>query len=235
MPESTSSPCDSIVNEINELRFKRKEFRQALAKAPPSRKPRLKKRIEEVTLKISRKRRKLRKCLKENPPLPPSDLYVVKEVHQKPVTSDPAINGKLGNNWTVRAPASMPQRPQPDPDEEHLDFLSKAEFAPIVEARLTPGSTREVKLQIEAPSMLLGSVRWIGTTSPLNVSLLLDGARLASGTSHGYLKNRGATSLQVRTTSGGLATLSVTNTTQTAVKVKIVLGALDLVHELEAK
>jgi len=233
MPDSIPSPCDSIVSEINELKLKKKGFQQALAKAPPSRKPLLRKRIEKVTLELASKRQQLRKCLKQNPPPLPPDLYTVKEVHQRPVTNDPAVNGKLGNNWTLKVPAKMPPRPQDgSPTQGAFDLLSKVQFAPVVEVRLTPGATREVKLQVEAPSMLMGTVRWIGTTNPLNVSLLLDGSSLASGTSHGFLKDRGASNLQVRTATGGLATLSVTNTSGTTVKVRLVLGALDLIQEV---
>jgi hypothetical protein len=237
MPESTSSPCDSIAREVNELIEKKKEVREALSKAPPSKKPSLTKRMEKVTSELEHKRQQLRKCLKQNPPTSTSDLYIVKEVHQRPVTDDPFVNGKVRHDWTVRMPANMPPPPvSPDEeDEEDFDFLSKTQFAPAVEAQLKPGATREVKLQVEAPSILMGTVRWIGTRSPLDVSLLLNGESLASGTSHGYLKNRGASSLQARTTGGGLATLSVTNTSGITVKVKIVLGALDLIHESEVK
>lgn len=234
MPESTSSPCDSIVNEINELRLKRKEFRQALAKAPSSRKPRLKKRIQEVTLKITRKRRELRKCLKQNPPLPPSELYIVKEIHQKPLSKNPFFIGKDREDWTVKLPAGMPPPPA-SPEEEDLDFLSMIQFAPAVQAQLKPGATREVKLQVETASVLMGMVRWIGTKSPLDVSLALNGAHLASGTSHGYFNNRGAANLQGRTSGAGLARLSVTNTSGTTVKVKLVLGAFDVTHQSEVK
>ena len=258
MPKPISSPCDSIVREINELEQKKKELQESLTKAPPSRKPLVEKKkeleekpakapprkpsvekeIEKITLELASKRRQHSKCLEENPPLPPSDLYIVKEVHQRPVTDDPFVSGNLRDSWTVRTRISPPQQPVILDDEEEegdFDFLSKIQFAPAVEAQLKPGATREVKLQVEAPSMLMGTVRWIGTRSPLDVSLLLNGAHLASGTSHGYLKNRGVTNLEVRTSEAGLATLSVTNTSGTTVKVKLVLGALDLIHESEVK
>jgi hypothetical protein len=255
MPKPISSPCDSIVREINELEQKKKELEEKLAKAPPSRKPSVEKNkeleekhakahpsgnpsvekeIEKITLELASKRRELGKCLEENPPLPPSELYIVKEVHQKPLSKDRFFIGNDRDDWTVKVPANMPQPPA-RPEEEDLAFLSMIQFAPALEAQLKPGATREVKLQVETPSSLMGTVRWIGTRSPLDVSLLLNGAHLASGTSHGYLKNRGATSLQVRTTSGGLASLSVTNTSGTTVKVKLILGALDLIHESEVK
>jgi hypothetical protein len=72
---------------------------------------------------------------------------------------------------------------------------------------------------------LLGSARWIGTISPLNVTLSLDGATLATGKPYHFGADRGGADLNANTTAGGHATLSVQNTSGVRVKVRIVLAA----------
>jgi hypothetical protein len=160
----------------------------------------------------------------------------ITEVRQRPITDDPAVKGYLENTWTLKAPAEMPPQPPrvastEDEGDGAFALLSEVQFAPVVEAQLSPGARREVELQVSGPSVLLGAVRWIGTISPLNVSLLLNGSSLATGTSHSFAENRGGSILKARTTGGGHATLSVTNTSGATVTVRIVLGALDSLHE----
>jgi hypothetical protein len=165
----------------------------------------------------------------------------IAEVRQRPLTDDPALSGRREHNWTLAVPPEMPSRPPRDdrddpdgPDDRDtgaFELLPRVQFAPAVEAQLSPGATREVELQISNPSVLMATVRWIGTTSPLDVSLLLDGTILATGTNQSRSDNKGQSTLNVRTTGGGRATVTVTNTSGATVNVKIVLGALDSSHE----
>jgi hypothetical protein len=157
----------------------------------------------------------------------------ITEVSQHLITDDPVVKGQLEGTWTVRVPAEMPPQPAhlEDPGEGAFALLPEVQFAPVVEDQLPPGARREVELQVGGPSVLLGTVRWIGTNSPLETSLLLDGSSLAAGTSHGFAATRGGSTLRARTPGAGRATLSVTNTSEATVKVKIVLGALDSAHE----
>jgi hypothetical protein len=67
-------------------------------------------------------------------------------------------------------------------------------------------------------------VRWIGT-SPLNVTLSLDGTTLTTGKPYHFGPDRGGADLKANTTAGGHATLSVNNTSGARVKVRIVLAA----------
>lgn len=151
------------------------------------------------------------------------------EVRQRAITDDPAVNGDLESGWTV-TPA--PETPPPlDDDEFEPDdlggpaVLHDMSFAPIVEEDLSPGASRQVELQLAGPSALMGSVRWIGTTTPLEVNLSLDGSSLATGGTYSFAADRGGYAAQTSTSAGGQATLSVTNTTGSAVTVRIVLGA----------
>jgi hypothetical protein len=156
----------------------------------------------------------------------------ITEVHQRPIKDDPAVNGHLGDTWTLRVPAGMPpQPPDVDPTEGAFALLSAVQFAPVVEDQLSPAARREVELQVSGPSVLLGTVRWIGTKRQLRTSLLLDGSSLAAGTGYSFAGNRGGSSLNARTTGGGRATLTVTNPSGVTVKVKIVLGALGSLHK----
>ena len=149
------------------------------------------------------------------------------EVHQRPVTDDPAVSGRLDHGWTVpRHPKTPPQPPDVDPHEGAFQDLRNVKFAPQVELTLAPGATREVELQVTGASVLLASVRWEGTAGPLSAALSLNGSPLATGGSHRLGENRGGATLSARTTAGGRATLAVTNTSGVQVTVKLTLGAL---------
>jgi hypothetical protein len=154
------------------------------------------------------------------------------ERHQHPVTDDLAVMGNLGDRWTVPVPDEMPPPPpHVDPNEGAFALLSAVRFAPVAEIQLSPGGRREVELQVAGSSVLLGTVRWIGTNSRLDTVLSLDGSSLATGSRHGSLDRRGGSVLGARTTGGGLAVLAVTNTSEVTVQAKIVLGALDAARE----
>ena len=64
--------------------------------------------------------------------------------------------------------------------------------------------------------------------SPLSVTIALDGTTLATGTAYHFGHDRGGSYLRTRTTAGGLATISVTNTSAATVKVGIVFMATGL-------
>jgi hypothetical protein len=156
----------------------------------------------------------------------------VVEVRQPSVMHNPAVSRNFPTTWRTPPPPEMPPRPpEVRRDQGSFALHSAVQFAPVVEVQLSPGAMRAVELQVGGPSVLLGSARWIGTTSPLNVHLALDGATLATGTNRNSTDNRGRSVLTARTTGAGHATLSVTNTSRATVMVQIILGALD--RELE--
>ena len=151
------------------------------------------------------------------------------EVRQRSILDDPAVSGDLANGWILaRPPEAPPNPPDFDPNKGAFALLDEVQFAPLVEDEMSPGATREIEVQIGGPSVLLGSVRWEGTTSPLDVALALDGSRVATGVSYSFGPDRGGSSLDARTTAGGRATLSVTNTSADTINVRITLGALGL-------
>jgi hypothetical protein len=149
---------------------------------------------------------------------------------QRSVTEDPAVKGEFANGWLV--PHAGAGLPQPTPTEsETLEWvkLFKNTQAPrIVEENLSPGARRTVQLQITGPSGLFGSARWVGAIRPLRVIIALNGSTLATGTAYHVGSNRGGSYLQTRTTTGGLATMSVTNTSGVNAKVRIVFTATGL-------
>jgi hypothetical protein len=156
-----------------------------------------------------------------------SSVQVV-EVRQKSVTDDPAVSGDFPNGWTVPVPAGIATRP---PDEgETAEFSEQYQahhvlFLPAIEEELLPGATRTVSMPIAGPSGLAGSVRWIGTSDPLAVTLSLDGTTLATGTAYQSAVNRGGAFLQAQAPAGGLAALSVANTSTLAVKIRMVFAS----------
>jgi len=148
------------------------------------------------------------------------------EMLQRSVTEDPAVMGDFPNGWLVAdAGADLPVRP-PDEVAEFSEIFQNVQAPPVVEEDLSPGATRTVSLQVPRPSGLVGSARWVGTISPLDVTIALDGSTLATGTAYHFGTNRGGSFLQTEAAVGGLATMSVTNTSDVTVKVRIVfMGA----------
>jgi hypothetical protein len=148
----------------------------------------------------------------------------VVEIHQRTIMDDPAVSGALLNGWT---PTPVPGEPTASSSESEPTEkpLGNQQIAPVVEQDLSPGASATVDMQVRGPSVLLGSARWIGTIRPLNVTLSLDGATLATGKPYHFGADRGGAILKAKTTVGGHATLSVNNTSGVRVKARIVLEA----------
>jgi hypothetical protein len=154
----------------------------------------------------------------------------VVEKRQRSVTEDPAVKGELANGWLV--PHTGASLPQPAPSEsdllEWVKLLKNTQAPRVVEENLLPGARRTVQLKIAGPSGLLGSARWVGAIRPLGGIIALNGSTLATGAAYHVGSNRGGSCLQTRTTTGGFATMSVTNTSGVTVKVRIVFTATSL-------
>ena len=150
----------------------------------------------------------------------------VDERLQLSVTEDPAVMGDFPNGWLVAdLGVGLTVRP-PDEVAEFAEIFDNVQAPPVVEEDLSPGATRTVSLQAPGPSGFSGSARWVGTISPLDVTIALDGSTLATGTTYHFGTNRGGSFLQAQADAGGLATMSVTNTSDVTVKVRIVfMGA----------
>jgi hypothetical protein len=161
------------------------------------------------------------------PSTPPAQ---VREMRQRSVTEDPAVRGDFSNDWLFAdAGAGLPQPPPNDLElPEFIELFKNTQTPGLVEDDLSPGATRTVSLQVPGPFGLAGSARWIGTISPLKVTIALDGSTLATGTAYHFGLNRGGSYLRTQTTSGGLASMSVTNTSAVTVKVRIVFMATGL-------
>src|SRR6266850_8021767 len=135
-------------------------------------------------------------------------------MRQRSVTEDPAVKGEFPNGWLVAGVGASLPHPTPEESEilEWVELFKNTQAPRVVEEDLSPGATRTVQLQIAGPSGLSGSARWVGTTRPLTVTIALNGSTLATGTAFHIGGNRGGSYLQTQTTTGGLATMSVTNT-----------------------
>ncbi len=152
----------------------------------------------------------------------------VDEILQRSVTDDPAVMGNFPNGWAVQRP-NQPATPADESEqdefrEQYADH--KVLFAPTIEEDLAPGASETVELPVAGPSGLSGLVRWVGTIDPLDVTLALDGSTLAAtGTTYHFGPNRGGSLVNAQTTAGGRATMTVTNTSDATVKVRIVFTA----------
>ena len=150
----------------------------------------------------------------------------VTEMPQRSVTEDPAVMGNFPNGWQIDRPSGPPMPAAESEIDEFQERLAKMQTAPLVLEDLAPGATRTVELPLSGPSGLSGVVRWVGTTSPLKVTASLAGAPLTTtGTTYHFGRDRGGTSVNAQTLSGGTASISVTNTSAVTVKLRIVFAA----------
>jgi len=151
----------------------------------------------------------------------------VTEVRQS-VPDDPAVTGGAPEGWLVPT-VDAPVRP---PEEGEIGEFTESYaehrvmFVPVIEEDLAAGATRTVELPVTAPSGLSGSAQWIGTAGPLDVTLSFDGSTLpTTGDSYDFGGDRGGTLLLAQTTAAGTVTLSVTNTSEATVKVRLALAS----------
>jgi hypothetical protein len=144
---------------------------------------------------------------------------------------DPVVAAPLERRWLLELPAGTPKTMARVEDEEEREDtgayaqLGATKFARLVE-ELAPGGKRDVVLDVAASSVLLGSVQWIGTNDPLELTVFLNGAKVAAGMATRGSDDRGRVTVTVLATAAGRATLSVTNSTENTARVQLVLGVL---------
>lgn len=153
---------------------------------------------------------------------PAEETARVVERAQPSVRDDPAVTGDFPNGWTLGPPVD--EIGTDEEAEEEAEF----EFAPLTELDLTPGATGEIEFEVFQRSGLAGSVRWIGTLSPLTVTLLLDNETLTTGRTYSFGKDRGGSYLEGLAETAGIARLTVINTSDVTVKVRLALGAREI-------
>jgi hypothetical protein len=103
-----------------------------------------------------------------------------------------------------------------------------------VQEELPPGATRTMTLDIDGPSGLSGLAQWIGTTSPLEVTIA-HGTLLKTGRTYSMGNDRGGSYVSTQTTEGGQASFSVTNTTDVTVTVSMRFMGRALKSEIAIK
>lgn len=155
----------------------------------------------------------------------------VEERRQRSVTEDPAVRGDFPNSWLIadaqkaNVQQGSPEKPEESEITEFAELFKNTKAPKILEAELPPGATRVVELQLAGPSGLAGSAQWIGTASALKVAIAVNGSTLTTGIAYRIGTNRGGSHLQAQTPVGGRAIMSVTNTSNVRVKVRILLMA----------
>jgi hypothetical protein len=158
----------------------------------------------------------------------PDPSVRLEEMRQRSVTEDPVVRGELPFDWLVSNPQNAGSPPDAEEVAEFAEMFQNTTAPKVVEEELLPGATRIVELQLAGPSGLAGSAEWIGTAATLKVTLSVNGSPLAIGTAFSTGTNRGGSILHAQTPVGGPATIAVTNTSKTKVKVRILLLATAL-------
>lgn len=142
----------------------------------------------------------------------------VEERRQPSIENDVAVTGAFPGGWSAGPPG--PSSGAGEEEEDH----QPTRYAPIVETSLEAGATHTVELDVAARTGLAGSVRWIGTRSPLAVGLAFGGTAFPPGRAYAYGHDRGGAYLEGFAPAAGRATLSVTNTSGGTVRVRLALG-----------
>jgi hypothetical protein len=137
----------------------------------------------------------------------------VTETRQPATKSHAAVSGKFPDEFVIR--------PRIEPTEEE-EF--PVEPIPPVERELAPGKSAEVVTRVAGPTGLVGSVRWIGTAQPLEVTWSLNGSQKGSGKAYSTGPKRGAADVLGVADAAGEVKLSVKNTSNVPVKVRLDLG-----------
>ena len=157
------------------------------------------------------------------PPRPPVQVI---ETRQPAAAEDRAVRGVFPETFVVKPPreTGRSRPPDEDPNEGEAEERFDLKFAPFVRRELAPGASAELKVVVGKKTGLAGSVRWIGTSSPLTVVLSVNGSSLTPGRSYAIGKDRGGMDLGGVAESAGEAKLTVKNTSNTRVKVLLNLG-----------
>jgi hypothetical protein len=146
------------------------------------------------------------------------------EIRQPSILDDPAVTGDFPEGWTFPTQPDVPNKP----GKGAAGWIDGIDYAPTAEVELAPGATHEVELATSGSSVLIGSAKWIGTAEGLTATLAQDGVVLVTGATYSIGPDRGGSEMHSTTTGGGQAVLSVTNTSEATVSVRMILGAYAL-------
>ena len=152
----------------------------------------------------------------------------LEEKRERSVMDDPAVRGELPFEWLFGNPQPGTEPADQEDVAEFLETFKNSTAPKIVEIELLPGAMHVVELQLAGPSNLTGSAQWIGTASPLKVTISVNGSTLVTGTGTSTGKMRGESNLQAQTPIGGRSTMAVINTSNAKVKVRMLLLATAL-------
>ena len=146
----------------------------------------------------------------------------VTEVRQPAARDNAAVTGKFSTEFNIgKPPASVATGTSPDEENEADIGL---EGAPVIERDLDPGTSTELVKHVDGRHGLAASVRWIGTSAPLQVRLMLNGSVLANGKTYRLGENRGGANVSGVANTAGDVKLSVTNISGVRVKVRLILN-----------
>lgn len=156
---------------------------------------------------------------------PANEAVEIAELSQPSINDDPAVNGKFPAGFTL----STDLEGESEEDESGAaSWAIETTYGQPAEVDLAPGASRTVTLEVAGKAILVGSVKWIGTTGALDIALALDGSVLSNGESYSVGNDRGGNTLRVQIEAGGRATLTVKNSSGAKVTAKIYLGAFTL-------
>ena len=145
------------------------------------------------------------------------------ELNQPAARNNASVAGKFSTEFRIGVPPPAAASGTPaagDSDEPEIGL----EGAPVTERDLNPGASTEIVMQLSGRHGLAGSVRWSGTSAPLQVRLLANGAVVANGKTYALGENRGGADVLGVANNGGEIKLSVRNISGVPVKVRLILN-----------
>jgi hypothetical protein len=145
------------------------------------------------------------------------------DLNQPAARENASIHGRFSPEFHIGVPppsAASGTPPAGDGDEPEMGL----EGAPVIEKDLNPGTSTEIVTQLSGRHGVAGSVRWSGTSAPLQVRLSANGTVLANGKTYALGETRGGADVLAVANNGGAVKLSVTNISGVRVKVRLILN-----------
>jgi hypothetical protein len=134
------------------------------------------------------------------------------------------ISGVLDPSVLTNAPPAPPAFQNKGAHELFEETL----WAPITQAELQPGDSKQLSVTITEPSLLLASITWRGSAMPVSVQVVRGGATLVDGVAFAVPPDHGTVLADAKLGTPGDATVVVSNPGATTVNIQIVVGTVPL-------
>jgi hypothetical protein len=119
--------------------------------------------------------------------------------------------------------------PQPPPQFSRKGgpaVMEMMQWLPVAVIELGPGQSHQVIASVDKPSLVLASATWIGSSVPIQLTIVKDGVMMATGKALPVPSDHGSVNAMAEITAAGNATVSIKNSGHLPVSTKLVVGTV---------